>query len=57
MQVFVIIPMFTNNLQDGLVNVADVGILLLKVSSVDTRFLSALIAEISLCLDSRDSGR
>ena len=49
--------MLSDKLDDGLLNVADVGILLLKVSSVDTRFLSALIAEISLCLDSRDSGR
>ena len=46
-QVFVIIPVLYNKLQDGLLNAAGVGILLLKVLSVDI--------PLPLCLDSRDT--
>ena len=46
-QVFLIIPVLYNKLQDGLLNVAGVGILLLKGPSVDI--------PLPLCLDSRDT--
>ena len=49
MPVFVIIPILSDKLQDGLLNVAGVSILLLKVPSVDTPF--------PLYLDSRGSDK